>query len=150
MDISKITTWRTWPKSVETWEKSKTLALLMNWKHDDAGLLIDENGETVWGSAVGGCTYVNGTYLDFYDPAEMSYAWRVLNWASKQTVTVRAQKGGGEVSWEAPWTEFIQDAMWSDLELFEQPPEMAQAAWLDAVLWMANYCGMLKEGGSDE
>lgn len=82
-------------------------------------------------------------FPNLYDPANMALAWRVLNWAATQTKTVKAQKGGGDESWQESWATFIDDAINGNLDMYSMPPAAAQRAWLDGILGLAIEAGMV-------
>lgn len=79
---------------------------------------------------------------NLYEPANMALAWRVLNWATTQSVTVKAQKGGGDDIWQEPWTTFIDDEINGKYEIYMMTPADAQRAWLDKILTLAIEAGM--------
>lgn len=86
-----------------------------------------------------------GEWCDnLYDPANMALAWRVLNWATTQSVTVKAQKGGGDDIWQEPWTTFIDDEINGKYEIYMMTPADAQRAWLDKILTLAIESGMIE------
>lgn len=90
----------------------------------------DENGFAFFG-------------INLYHPKEMRLAWMVLNWAATQSVTVKAQKGGGDDIWQEPWKTFIDDEINGRYDMYSMSPAEAQRAWLDKILQLANEVGWL-------
>lgn len=121
-------------------EKSLKLAKLCGWfKPAGDGYLPG-----LWKLDTGGHHLLDGFFsksgdwlpdsFDLYDPANITLAWRVLNWASEQQ---------GIYSKFMSWW-FRQD---SDLDmlggyLFDLDPGTAQRAWLDTVYVLAFEAGL--------
>jgi len=95
-------------------EKSAMLAKAMGWKvtalpvgHDDLFIIVPNEYDR--------------NIRSFYSPANMSLAWKVLNWATEYE-----RKNNEElVMW------------WMDVLLCNYPPADAQRLWLDKILELA-------------
>lgn len=115
MDISKLS----------TLDKSALLAKAMGWKK------LDIYGGWVRPEQANPAPY--GRPLpDFYDPANMALAWKVLNWAYLQQVEPFRKSFKSWWEWNMPhW-------------LLTWGPEEAQAQWLDKVLGLAIDTGLVE------
>ena len=68
--------------------------------------------------------------VNFYDPANMALAWRVLNWAASQR------------EYRQEWSGWMIDCI--DANELVEKPAVAQRAWLDHILEMAIEAGIVE------
>jgi len=104
----------------DTREKSVLLARVM-------GMYVEEWPEGQWWIDPDG---ERNFISNLYDPANMQFAWRVLNWAQQHFD--RTQR---------------RDLTYTVMRI-TLPPAQAQAAWLDKVLQLAIEAGLVTEDGT--
>ena len=101
-------------------EKSVLLARAMGWKLND-NVVYDVFDEF----------NLNVEYETLYDTANMSLAWRVLNWAEENHLTYKDDM-------------ISRRYVLPMLDLFKLPPAAAQRLWLDKILELAIEAGLVE------
>lgn len=127
-------------------EKSVMLAKLCGWEMRQHSVYKSEYSLYMHGYGSHGY-YMTDDVPNLYDPANMAVAWRVLNWANRQTKRESTSKGGRMVEWDVSWATYIDD--WLSpygYEWYDMPPEEAQRALLDKILSLAIEAGMVEVG----
>ena len=125
-------------------QKSVMLAKAMGWKKAEPiqsvmemfyGKIAKHMPTEVWQTSDG--FWIPFGLPNFYNESQMATAWRVLNWAMEN---IPKFKGRLEET-------FLRIGV---LPYFQLDPNVAQRAWLDEILKLADETGMLEEQNAND